>query len=208
MHETLYTRALLITGRVCSARGRALQSRPCGRAFGLPGVLRPHAHWMRRAKRSKLGHEKPIVTTELFTLQAASNAPSTAMHQATSIRMGPGSIFSRGVSRVASSVHRALTTQTSVFLTRQSASRSQFYSKKKQTENFNSSTSRAAKSQMEFELFLPNRHIVTTTVSGESFAPFGRSQKSSVCGQTPDFFHFPLRSIALIEEKSNAGCTK
>ncbi len=38
--------------------------------------VRPHAHWTRRTKRSKLGRKKPIVATELFTLQAASSAPS------------------------------------------------------------------------------------------------------------------------------------
>ena len=44
---------------------------------------RPHAHQTQREKRSKLGCQKPIVATELFTLQAASNAPSNKRRNGT-----------------------------------------------------------------------------------------------------------------------------
>ncbi len=57
-----------------------------------PPLFRPHPHWTRCEKRSKLGHTSPTVATGLYTLHAK---------QHVSAQLGSGSILLRCASRLA-----------------------------------------------------------------------------------------------------------
>ena len=78
-----------------------MESRHHTHLLVLTTVLRPHPHWTRREKRSKLGRANPVVATGLYTLH-------TKQYMSTQLGSGLDCCVACRITRVASSVDGAL----------------------------------------------------------------------------------------------------